>query len=191
MNTSKNNPTRSPNSGMLPPKNNVGGAGQTRFRQGGMATAFQQEKKLSLVMPNNDPLEQPISNYSPNAFQTRQQHQTQSSMAFSSRLLIEDYDGRSDPMLTNQIGPDYFKTIFKDVSNRSVTPRTENMPSNFVDNVAFFEYTKLPGIICDRFFSMFSKQQPGNFVVESEFVRGFLQVYLSSLEKKIELTFKM
>jgi len=127
----------------------------------------------------------------PNAFQTRQQHQTQSSMAFSSRLLIEDYDGRSDPMLTNQIGPDYFKTIFKDVSNRSVTPRTENMPSNFVDNVAFFEYTKLPGIICDRFFSMFSKQQPGNFVVESEFVRGFLQVYLSSLEKKIELTFKM
>lgn len=60
-------------------------------------------------------------------------------------------------MLTNQIGPDYFKTIFKDVSNRSVTPRTDNMPSNFVDNVAFFEYTKLPGIICDRFFSMFEK----------------------------------
>ena len=60
-----------------------------------------------------------------------------------------------------------------------------------MDNVAFFEYTKLPGIICDRFFSVFQKLKPGNVINESEFVKGFINVYLSSLEKKMELTFKM
>ena len=84
---------------------------------------------------------------------------------------------------------EYFKTLFKDVSNRSVTPRTEKHPERFVDNVAFFEYTKLPGIICDRFFSIFKKHSSGNFVEEDEFIRGFLQVFVSSVDEKLDLTF--
>ena len=78
-----------------------------------------------------------------------------------------------------------------DVAQRSVSPRTENHPAHFVDNVAFFEYTKLPGIICDRFFNMFSRVKPGNYVVQDEFVKGFLRVYLSSLEEKMRMTFQM
>jgi hypothetical protein len=64
----------------------------------------------------------------------------------------------------------YFKTIFNDVSKRSVTPRTATTPDNFVDNVAFFEYTQLPGIICDRFFNIFSRTKPDNIITESAFI---------------------
>jgi hypothetical protein len=78
-----------------------------------------------------------------------------------------------------------------DVAQRSVTPRLETYPEHFVDNVAFFEYTKLPGIICDRFFNMFMRTKPGNLVTQDAFMKGFLVVYLSSLEQKMDMTFKM
>ena len=78
-----------------------------------------------------------------------------------------------------------------DVAHRSVSPRKEDFPEHFVDNVSFFEYTKLPGIICDRFFNMFHRVKPGNYVTQKEFVKGFLRVYLSTLEQKMEMTFKM
>ncbi len=78
--------------------------------------------------------------------------------------------------MTSTASP-YFKTIFLDVATRSVSPRTADFPDKFVDNVAFFEYTKLPGIICDRFFSIFKKT--ANVIGEKEFISGFLSVYLS------------
>lgn len=60
----------------------------------------------------------------------------------------------------------------------------------YVDNVAFFEFTKLPGIICDRFFSTF-KRTKDNFIYEEEWINGFMRVYLSSLEDKMRLIFSM
>lgn len=56
--------------------------------------------------------------------------------------------------------------------------------------MAFFEFTKLPGIICDRFFSTF-KRTKDNFILEDSFVTGFQNVFLSTLEEKMQLTFKM
>ena len=56
--------------------------------------------------------------------------------------------------------------------------------------MAFFEYTLLPGIINDRFFSLFQKTQEEH-VYESAFVDCMIKVYLSSLEDKMRLTFKM
>ena len=77
------------------------------------------------------------------------------------------------------------------MAKRSVTPKSEDTPEVFVDNVSFFEYTKLPGIICDRFFGYFKRTKTTNLIVESAFVQGFLDVYLSDLKTKMDLTFKM
>ena len=70
-------------------------------------------------------------------------------------MLIEDFDENVDAKFKAEVAETYFKTLFNDVSKRSVTPRADTFLDNFVDNVAFFEYTKLPGIICDRFFHTF------------------------------------
>ena len=63
----------------------------------------------------------------------------------------------------------------------------------FVDSVAFFEYTKLPGIICDRFLSLFESETYENtlHISEEAFIKVFMLVYLSTLEQKLKLTFKM
>jgi hypothetical protein len=79
-----------------------------------------------------------------------------------------------------------------DVALRSHSPRkgeqNQNLP--YVDNVAFFEFTKLPGIICDRFFSTFEQTKDG-FIYEEAFIDGFVKVYLSSLNEKMKLTYQM
>ena len=96
-------------------------------------------------------------------------------------------------MFAGQVVPNYFRALFKDVSNRSVSSpkKGDSSPKRFIDNVAFFEYTKLPGIICDRFYAQFEKR-PGEDIIDEEgFVQGFKKVYLSSLEEKLDLTFKM
>jgi hypothetical protein len=78
-------------------------------------------------------------------------------------ILIEDFDDTVDSeFLYNNIRP-YFRDIFMDVALRSHSPRkgeqNQNLP--FIDNVAFFEFTKLPGIICDRFYSTFEQSKDG------------------------------
>lgn len=106
-------------------------------------------------------------------------------------ILIEDYNEELDSKFKQEIAIPYFKTIFSDVAKRSVTPKSEETPEVFVDNVAFFEYTKLPGIICDRFFNVFKRSKTTNLIVESSFIQGFIDIYLSDLRTKMELTFKM
>lgn len=108
-----------------------------------------------------------------------------------SYLLVEDFDQQIDTQFQTEVAEDYFRTLFKDVAARSVSPRTDTFPERFVDNVAFFEYTKLPGIICDRFFNMFERAKLGNYVTEEEFVKGFINVYLASIHSKMLMTFKM
>jgi hypothetical protein len=60
----------------------------------------------------------------------------------------------------------------------------------FIDKVAFFEYTNLPGIINDRFFSLFAKTSDDH-IYEKAFIDGMIKVYLSSFEEKMRLTYKM
>jgi hypothetical protein len=66
-----------------------------------------------------------------------------------------------------------------------------NSSKHFIDNVAFFEYAKLPGILCDRFYSVFERTNEGNFILESQFIDGFIKVFHSSLYEKMKLTFQM
>lgn len=92
-----------------------------------------------------------------------------------------------------EVAEDYFRTLFQDLAGRTLTPRTDKTPDTVVDNVAFFNYTKLPGITCDRFFNFLkrSTNKKLGYVTEDEFIKGFLTVYLSSLQDKMLMTFKM
>jgi len=72
---------------------------------------------------------------------------------------------------------------------RSVSPK-KGKGSSMIDNVAFFEYTKLPGIVNDRFWSTF-KHTDDAFVAQLDFVTGFTKVYLSTTDEKMKMTFDM
>ena len=103
-------------------------------------------------------------------------------------ILVEDFNDQCDPQFLHDVARPYFKDIFADVAMRSHSPTKQQ--ATYVDNVAFFEFTKLPGIICDRFFSTFERTKEG-FILEESFIEGFIRVYLSSLEDKMQLTYDM
>lgn len=105
-------------------------------------------------------------------------------------MLIEDYNEAVDSEFLNEVVTPYFKTIFTDVAMRRHSPKKAGDELEFIDKVAFFEYTALPGIINDRFFSLFQKTADDH-IYESSFVNGMIKTYLSTFEEKMRLTFKM
>lgn len=106
------------------------------------------------------------------------------------KILVEDFDPIFDQRFKSEIVDLYFRDLFNDVAIRSHSPKQTDIDEAYIDNVAFFEFTKLPGIICDRFFSTF-KRTKDNFILEQSFVAGFQNVFLSTLEEKMQLTYKM
>ena len=105
-------------------------------------------------------------------------------------ILIEDFDPALDSEFLNEVVKPYFKTIFTDVAMRRHSPKKVDEDLEFIDKVAFFEYTQLPGIINDRFFSQFRKTSDDH-IYEAPFIEGMNKVYLSSFEDKMRMTFKM
>jgi len=105
-------------------------------------------------------------------------------------ILVEDFDEALDSDFLSNVVIPYFKTIFADVAMRRHSPKTNDDETEFVDKVAFFEYTQLPGIINDRFYSLFRKTADDH-IYENAFVESFVKVYLSTFEEKMTLTFKM
>lgn len=105
-------------------------------------------------------------------------------------MIVDDFDPLIDPDFMAQIAEPYFKDLFHDIAIRSLSPTNKDIEVPFIDNVAFFEFTKLPGIICDRFFYTFTRTKD-NFILEDSFVNGLKTVYLSNLEEKMLFTFKM
>ena len=106
------------------------------------------------------------------------------------KILVEEFDPIVDQRFKVEIVDSYFRDLFNDVAIRSHSPKQTDIDEPYIDNVAFFEFTKLPGIICDRFFSTF-KRTKENFILEDSFVEGFQKVFLSTLEEKMLLTYKM
>lgn len=106
------------------------------------------------------------------------------------KIFVDDFDPIIDQRFKTEIVDSYFRDLFNDVALRSHSPKSADILDPFIDNVAFFEFTKLPGIICDRFFSTF-KRSKDNFIFEQSFVAGFQNVFLSTLEEKMQLTYKM
>ena len=74
----------------------------------------------------------------------------------------------------------YFSTIFKDIAMRRQSPKKKNDKVEMVDKAAFYEYTQLPGIINDRFFSQF-KRTKDDHILEECFVDGLRRVYLDTI----------
>ena len=106
-------------------------------------------------------------------------------------LLVEEFDVGADKRFLNEEVKPYFANIFQDISARSMSPKKEgSSPEAVLDNVAFFEYTNLPGMINDRFYSTFEGSAE-NQLTKDSFVDGFCRVYLSSIEEKMRLTFRM
>lgn len=129
-----------------------------------------------------------VTGHSPDTCSIKKQTLFQKSQSFNvkNRLFFQDDDAQSD--FSKKVAPHYFKTIFYNVSSRSALPQKKAY--KFVDKVAFFEYTKLPGIVCDRFMSLFESDGE-DCIQEDAFVKGFLKVFVSSLEEKLKLTFQM
>lgn len=71
-----------------------------------------------------------------------------------------------------------------------MSPKKPEDKDEYVDNVAFFEYTNLPGIINDRFYATFEGCKDHR-ISKYSFVNGFARVYLASIEEKMKLTFQM
>ena len=104
--------------------------------------------------------------------------------------MIEDFNEQQDrDFLLQKVRP-YFKTIFSDIAMRRHSPKKTDDELEFIDKVAFFEYTNLPGYINDRFFSLFQKSNDEH-IYENAFVDGMIRVYMSSIEERMKLTFQM
>ena len=73
---------------------------------------------------------------------------------------------------------------------RRHSPKKTDDELEFIDKVAFFEYTNLPGYINDRFFSLFEKSSDDH-IYERGFVDGMIRVYMSTIEERMKLTFQM
>ena len=103
---------------------------------------------------------------------------------------IEDFDESKEKDFMENVARPYFGGIFSDIAMRRHSPKKTDNEYEFIDKVAFFEYSNLPGIINDRFYSLFERTKDEH-IYKAAFVDGFLKVFLSSVESKMQLTFRM
>lgn len=86
----------------------------------------------------------------------------------------------------------YFMSVFADLALRSTAPsNAAAKPQKSIDKVTFVEYINLPGIVSDRFYKLASTTSTDTRIAEEPFVNIMLSVFCASLEKKMELVFKM
>ena len=86
----------------------------------------------------------------------------------------------------------YFLSVFADLSLRSSTyPNPTGKIQKSIDKVTFVEYINLPGIVSDRFYKLASTTSTDTRITEEPFLNIMLSVFCASLEKKMELAFKM
>ena len=105
-------------------------------------------------------------------------------------MMVEEFNEGTDREFIQQKVRPYFKTIFSDIAMRRHSPKKTDDELEFIDKVAFFEYTNLPGYINDRFYSLFQKSNDEH-IYEKAFTDGMIRVYMSSLEERMRLTFQM
>lgn len=86
----------------------------------------------------------------------------------------------------------YFKSVFADLVLRS-QPAKDPRFNNLCDKVTLVEYMNLPGILADRFCALMgssAKQNEGR-VNYDKFLHAMSQVYSSTVEEKMKMTFEM
>ena len=97
--------------------------------------------------------------------------------------LAEDINELNEEFRKNVAIP-YFKDIFKDLVSQS------DSKSKGINKVSILNYSQLPGIIGERFFSVMDLSGTG-YIDLKNFVRGLFKVYYSSLDDKMQLAFDM
>lgn len=101
---------------------------------------------------------------------------------------MEDFDPEVDPdFIKTELRP-YLSGIFADLALRSTQSSSH---AKSIDKVTFVEYVNLPGIVSDRFHALACKGHTDGRIFEESFNELMLQVYSSSVETKMRLTFKM
>jgi hypothetical protein len=78
----------------------------------------------------------------------------------------------------------YFKDIYKDLVAQS------DNKSKGINKITVLNYSRLPGIIGERFFQVLDLNSSG-YVDLREFVHGFFKIYYSDSETKLKLCFDM
>lgn len=104
-------------------------------------------------------------------------------------LYMEDFDPEVDPEFIKQELRPYLSGVFADLALRST--QSTSMQVKSIDKVTFVEYINLPGVVSDRFHALACKGQADGRIIEQHFIELMLQVYSSSVETKMRLTFKM
>lgn len=104
-------------------------------------------------------------------------------------LYMEDFDPEVDPEFIKKELKPYFSGVFADLSLRST--QSQSAPQRSIDKVTFVEYVNLPGIVSDRFHALASKNSADGRIYEENFIELMLEVFSSSVETKMRLTFKM
>ena len=110
------------------------------------------------------------------------EHQDSTSLVF----LVEISDELESKFIKLHLRP-YFQGVFSDLSLRSTT----SLIKTSIDRVTFIEYCNLPGILSERFFNVAVAGSPDKRIYEHAFLDLMLEVYGSSLEKKMKLAFMM
>ena len=103
---------------------------------------------------------------------------------------MEDFDPEVDPGFIKHTLRPYFSEVFTDLCLRSSRDSRSKITKS-IDKVTFVEYVNLPGIVSDRFHTLAANDHPEGRVYEQSFIELLLQVFSSSVETKMRLTFKM
>lgn len=78
----------------------------------------------------------------------------------------------------------YFKDIYTDLVGRS-----DNKQKG-INKISFVEYTLLPGLLAERFFSVLDVDKD-EYLSQKEFLTGLLRLYCSKFNQKINLVFEI
>jgi hypothetical protein len=79
----------------------------------------------------------------------------------------------------------YLKEIYKDLADRA-----ESNKKNGLSKITFYEYMKLPVLICEKLFMSLDKDND-NYLNSKEFTEGLMKLYTGCFKDTVELIFDM
>jgi hypothetical protein len=99
-------------------------------------------------------------------------------------IVLADDNLLEDAAFKREIGVPYFKDIYKDLLHQV------GEKSKAIDKNTLVGYSKLPGILGERLFSVLDLSK-NDHVDLREFVFGFFKIFYSTLETKMKVCFDM
>jgi Ca2+-binding EF-hand superfamily protein len=98
---------------------------------------------------------------------------------------LEEFDKERDLEFIRQVVIPYFSEVFQDLERRE-----EDQQKGYISKATFLEYSNLPGIVGDRFYSMMDPKDTGAIEMR-EFVHKIIMTFISDLDTKLRMTFRM